>query len=260
MKIGIISDIHGNLPGLQACWRSLSSQEVDQVVCLGDLVQYGPYPSEVVDFVIRHGIDTVQGNCDRAVGRGRETTGDEFDNVHWDNMAADSLQWTRDQLSDSQVKFLRKLPAEMRYRSGKWNILCVHGLPGNITGSIRENATGEVYGFMIRRNSCDILALGHTHRMFLRSVQEGLIVNPGSVGGGTLPGESTLALLEVDNETGIVSISWQRVPFDMEAYSRKYLHEGLPETFLRCVVLGRDPRGEWLNDDITRRQRWAEPL
>lgn len=258
MRIGIISDVHGNLPGLTACWDVLISQGVDQVVCLGDLVQYGPYPSEVVDFVLRHDIDTVQGNCDRAAGRGRPDTGDTFDNVHWENMSAESLQWTVDQLSPSQRRFLRRLPAELRYRSGRFNLLCVHGLPGNVTGSLRGNASEEVCRLLLSRNSCDILALGHTHEMFLHSSRRGLIVNPGSTGGGTLPEESTLAVLDLNPDTGTVSVSWQRVPFDMEAYTRKYGHEGLPDTFLKCVLLGRDPRGRWLNEDINRRQRWAE--
>lgn len=259
MRIGVISDLHGNLPGLRACWERLSSAGTDLVVCLGDLVGYGPFPSEVVDFVMANRLQCVQGNCDRAAGRGREDTGDRFENVHWQRMAIDSMQWTIDQLDAGQRRFLRKLPTEIRLRMGLREVLCVHGLPGNVTGSLGERDSNEVYGFTLSRNSCQVLALGHTHRMFLRSVTEGLIFNPGSVGGGTLPGESTLTILEVDDHTGAVSVSWERVPFDLEEYSIRYSEEGLPQTFLKCIVLGRDPRGEWHTDDIDRRQLWAGP-
>jgi len=260
LRIGIIADIHGNLPGLEASWERLSHLDLDQVVCLGDLVQYGPYPAEVVDFVAGHDIETVQGNCDRAAGRGRTETGDVFVNVHWKAQAEESMEWTLEQLDSSQMRFLRKLPSELRYKVGRWDVLCVHGLPGNVNGSIGENDTNEVYSFTIHHNSCQVLALGHTHRMLLRSVREGMIMNPGSVGGGTLPGESTLAILEVEEETGTISASWMRVPFDTASYAGRFRQARLPETFLKCVILGRDPRGEWLTDDINRRQKWAEPL
>jgi putative phosphoesterase len=258
LRIGIISDIHGNLPGLRASWNLLTELEVDSVICLGDLVHYGPFPSEVVEFVRQRGIDTVQGNCDRAVARGRDDTGDEFDNIHWRQLAQKSLQWTTDNLSADQRKYLRKLPVELRYKFGRSELLCVHGLPGNISGRIQENSTNEVYGFLLERNFCQVLALGHTHEMFLRSVRAGLILNPGSVGGGTLPGESTFSVLSWDEETRELAVCWHRVPFDAVEYENRYRSAGLPETFLKCVLLGRDPRGKWLTSDINRRQRWAE--
>jgi putative phosphoesterase len=260
LKIGLISDIHGNLPGLSSCWKTLEALGVEDVVCLGDLVQYGPFPSEVVDFVIEHEIDVVQGNCDRAVGKGRTSTGDEFDNVHWKNQAEDVLDWTAGQLGESRRRYLRRLPFERRYRIGRWDLLCVHGLPGNIAGGIPVNAAREVYDLLIGRNSCNVLALGHTHEMFLKSLSKGMILNPGSLGGGTLPGCSTMAVLEIDDETGILSVSWHRVPFDTAEYESRYRSTGLPDTFLKCVLLGRDPRGKWHTDDINRRQQWAEPF
>ena len=258
MKIGIISDIHGNLPGLEACFKALTEEGVDQIVCLGDLVQFGPYPSEVIHFMQRNGIDTVQGNCDRAVAKGRDNTGDSFENIHWEHLASDLFQWTEDQISPEQRKYLKKLPAELRYIVGSRRILCVHGLPGNICGSIGRNDSKEVYDFMLEKNSCDYLLLGHTHEMYLQPRNTRMIINPGSVGGGTIPGESTMAILNINEENTTASISWYRIPFDTTAYEKKYRHEGLPETFLKCVLLGRDPRGKWHSDDFRRRQKWAE--
>ena len=258
MRIGIISDIHGNLPGLKACFEALGAEGADQIVCLGNLVQFGPYPSEVIDFVQRNGIDTVQGNCDRAVARGRDSTGDSFENVHWELLASELLSWTENQISPSQKKYLRKLPGEIRYKVGSIRILCVHGLPGNICGSIQNNASKDVYNLLLERNSCDILLLGHTHEMFFQPRNTRMIINPGSVGGGTLPGEATMAILDISEENTIASVSWYRVPFDMALYEKRYVYENLPDIFLKCVLLGRDQRGKWHTDDFTRRQKWAE--
>ncbi len=258
MRIGIISDIHGNLPGLEACLRTLDDEGVDQIVCLGDLVQFGPYPAEVIDLLQRDNIDTVQGNCDRAVAKGRDDTGDSFENVHWDNLAFEMLQWTKDQITPEQKRYLKKLPSELRFNIGSRRILCVHGLPGNINGSIQLNVASEVYDYMFSRNSCDILILGHTHEMLLQPRGNRLIINPGSIGGGTLPEEATVAVLNINEENTTASVCWHRVPFDTVSFEKKYRHEGLPETFLKCVLLGRDPRGKWHNSDYIRRQKWAE--
>ena len=260
MKIALISDIHGNLPGLVAALDHLETLGADQIVCLGDLVHYGPYPSEVVDLIMDRGIDTVQGNCDRAVARGRDFTGDHYPNVQWSSEADQVLQWTCDQIDPGQRKFLRDLPSSLRYKIGNNRILCVHGTPANISGSIRNSDTPEVHRYLIKRNDCDVLAAGHTHDMLLFSSNEGMIANPGSVGGGTLPGTSTMALLNVDEERPRVSVCWHRIPFDTGRYRAKYNEEKLPETFLKCVLLGRDPRGEWHTSEIGRRQKWAEPL
>ena len=85
-----------------------------------------------------------------------------------------------------------------------------------------------------------------------------MIINPGSVGGGTLPEESTMAILDINEENMTASVIWQRIPFNMSLYDKKYRHEGLPEIFLKCVLLGRDQRGKWYSNDINRRQKWAE--
>ena len=260
MRIALISDVHGNLPGLEASLEFLDSLGTDQIVCLGDLVHYGPYPSEVVDLINDRRIDTVQGNCDRAVGRGRDSTGDDYPNVQWQKEADEVLEWTCDQIDMKQKKYLGRLPFSRRYRIGSTRILCVHGTPANISASVRNSDTPEVHRYLLKRNDCDVLAAGHTHDMLLYSRNDGMIANPGSVGGGTLPGTATIAVLEVDENRPRVSVCWHRIPFDTGRYRAKYSEENLPETFLKCVLLGRDPRGEWHARGVGRRQKWAEPL
>ena len=257
MRVGILADIHGNLPALQACWRELESLGTDITVCLGDLVQYGPYPSEVIDFVRDHGIASLQGNCDRAVARSRSSTGDRFESTFWETMATETLAWTADTLGSEGAAFLRRLPQEIRLEADRVKVLCVHGLPGNITGELPEPSAGSVVDHLLDSGSCRVLLAGHTHRMSLASRPSGMLVNPGSVGGGTLPGQATMAVLDVD-ESGVPSISWHRVGYDMDPYERKFRHEGLPETFLKCIKYGRDPRGGWHVDDIIWRHKWAE--
>ncbi len=257
MKLGLISDIHGNLPGLRACCEYLEEENVDEIVCLGDLVQFGPFPSEVISFIREHEIDTVQGNCDRTIGRGRPDTGDEFENFHWEAFGAESLQWTDEQLSREEKHFLSKLPPEIIIEMESKIIHCTHASPGRITEAVSEGVANEIYDNLLWSNPCSVLAVGHSHGLFLAVSPSGMIVNPGSVGGGTLPGQATLSMVEV-GETGRISISWQRIPFDTEEYITKYREAELPEIFLNCILLGRDPRGTWHTNDHDWRQKWAE--
>src|ERR1700722_10620160 len=65
MKLGLISDVHGDMVALELAWAHLTVLGADRIVCAGDLVGYGPHPDKVVAFVAEHKIDAVRGNHDR---------------------------------------------------------------------------------------------------------------------------------------------------------------------------------------------------
>ncbi len=257
MRIGLISDVYGNLPALEAAWTWLSGEGSELIVCLGDLVGYGPFPEEVVGFVRDHEIETVQGNWDRAAGRGRDDPGDRFENSRWRSLASESLRWTIDKLSESGAVFLRELPHELRFAIGRSEILCVHGLPGNVSGRVAADAGNDVFDVLLERNHCSLLLSGNTGVPAIAVRPFGCLVNPGSIGGGSYPSQATAAVLEA-GDTGAVPVWWQRIEYDFERYERTYLESGLPEIFIRCFRTGRAPTGEWNTDDTIWRQRWAE--
>ncbi|MBD3370071.1 hypothetical protein GF402_06890 [Candidatus Fermentibacteria bacterium] len=257
MRIGLLSGIHGNLPALEACWSELRSAGADVVISLGNLVQYGPFPSEVLEFVRENSIDSVQGNCDRAVARSRDHDGSSYQNVHWESLGMEALRWTSSQLGDDDRRFLRRLPDELRYEVGGTRVLCVHGLPGRITEEIHGQLPGEIYDLLLRRNDCHVLLTGHGNRILLAQRSTGWIVSPGSVGGGTLPQAASMAVLSLE-ERHRRSVSWFRVEYDFQRYERAYTEANLPEIFLRCIKLGRDPEGRWHATEPVWRERWAK--
>jgi putative phosphoesterase len=255
MKIGLLSGIHGNLPALEACWSELKRLGADLAVNLGNVVQYGPFPSEALEFVRERPVESVQGSCDRAVARGRSSDGGSYQNVYWRELASEVLQWTASQLTEDDRRYLRKLPEELRYEVGGTRLLCVHGLPGKITEDLSDDLPGEIYDLLLRRNDCHVLVTGHGNRILMVERRGGWIVSPGSVGGGTLPGAASLAMLSLGE--GRRSVSWHRVEYDFDRYERAYRGAALPDIFLRCLRLGRDPRGRWHAADPAWRERWA---
>ena len=70
MKIAILSDIHSNIHALEAVWKDINYVQPDEIYCLGDLVGYGAYPNDTIDFVRKNNIPTVMGNYDDAVDSG----------------------------------------------------------------------------------------------------------------------------------------------------------------------------------------------
>jgi putative phosphoesterase len=256
LRIAIISDIHGNLPALEAAWRAVACAAPDITVCLGDLVQYGPSPGDVISFMRTHGVDAIQGNCDRAVGRNRRDTGDEFENPHWRNLASETLYWTMDNISAEARSYLKTLPDSRQFMINRRTALFVHGLPGNPSLGLPSQTAHEVYDMVLRRNDCRLFASGHTHEPLVVLRPEGLIINPGSVGGGTRPAGGTLAILDVAEGAEPYA---EIVGFEYDIRELRQLYEkaGIPEVFLHCARLGRDPRGRWHTEDPRLRQEWA---
>lgn len=256
MRLALISDIHGNLPALEAAWRVVACAAPDVTVCLGDLVQYGPSPAEVISFVRTHRVETIQGNCDRAAGRGRTETGDDYENPHWRRLARETLSWTIDNTpSDSRI-FLRNLPEGSQYQMNRQRIFLTHGLPGTPSQGLPARTANEVYDLTLSRNDCRIFCSGHTHEPMVVERPGGLIVNPGSVGGGTRPGGGTLAIVSIA-ENGEAEARIEEFEYDMGRLESLYEKAGIPGVFLLCSRLGRDPRGRWHTEDPRLRQEWA---
>jgi predicted phosphodiesterase len=256
MRVGVLGSVHANLPGLRKALQRLDKAGADPIVCLGDVVGYGPFPCAAVDLLRERGVEVIQGNWDRAAGRGRTSPGDSFETVHWERLAERSMEWTAERLTASQRRWLSRLPAELRFRVAGRNLLLTHGLPGRQPVELERDLPAEVYDMLLQRSGCDVMVSGQSNRMGLVRRPRGLLASPGSVGGGTLPAAASAMVVEVEPE-GDVSVCWHRVEFDMEEYRREYDRAGLPEVFLRCVELGRDQRGPWHTRDTRRRQQWA---
>lgn len=123
VKTAIVSDIHGNLAALEAVMEDLRSQSVTQIICLGDVVGYGPNPCECLDAVMNFEF-TILGNHDSSA---------LFDPEGFNNSAERAIFWTRQQLHQTggpaecrrRLEFICKMPRVMR----KGGMLFVHGSP-----------------------------------------------------------------------------------------------------------------------------------
>lgn len=172
MRIVIVSDIHANYDA----WNAFS-EEYDELWVLGDLVNYGPQPREVLEDVRKRAKLVVQGNHDYAVGH--------EDDSQWHPrfraMAEITRRFTSSQLSHEQHQYLRQLPVTLHAERDGTRFQLVHALPSNPHyGRLAPDA--EEWAKEIEGLAADVLLVGHSHVPFIRRVQDKTIVNPGSIG------------------------------------------------------------------------------
>jgi putative phosphoesterase len=155
MRIGIISDVHGDLATLENTLHKFKTQHhVSHILCAGDLVGRGPEQNRVVEVHRENTIITVRGNHD-----------DWFSGINKDNTA-----------------FLKNLPLDWQGELGGVRLFMCHGKPGNNMWGMYKDHLSETYLNMVLRSlKVDVLVTGHTHLPLFLRVAEGCLINPGSL-------------------------------------------------------------------------------
>ena len=172
MRIAIVSDIHGNFDALSAVPR-----DYDQLWVLGDLVNYGPEPKPVIDFVRANATLVLRGNHDHAVGRHQ----DPRCAPPYKPLAEETMVYTERILSDDDKRYLAELPTFVERRIGGLEFLLCHATPSDALFGYRPAESPEWDADLVNRG-CDVLLAGHTHVPFQRTVNGRLVANPGSLG------------------------------------------------------------------------------
>ncbi len=172
MKIAIISDLHGNYEAL----RSLP-ERFDELWVLGDLVNYGPEPGAVVDFVKTHSTVVVRGNHDHSIGYDV----DPRCSARYQKMADITRRYTASVLSKEQKEFLRQLPLKLELKRQDTSFYLCHAKPSDpLYGYCPEQSEDWIYE--LDHIEGDVLLAGHTHTPFIRRIGNRVMVNPGSLG------------------------------------------------------------------------------
>ena len=180
MKIAFISDIHANIFALKEVMKDIKSQNVDQTICLGDLVGYAPYPNEVINLIKEQNILTIQGNYDESTGEELMACGCDYETQKETENANRSLFWTQEEVSEENQKWLANLIKEKKLEIEGWNVYLVHGSPRKNNEYLYSDSNEikeitEEFDF-------DILLSGHTHIPFFKVINNKYIVNAGSAG------------------------------------------------------------------------------
>ena len=230
MRLGLISDIHGNLPALEAVLGELNESGIDRLVCLGDLAA-GPEPRATIDRLQELDCPVVLGNWDTWLLEGVPPL--ELD---VGPMLRDQSDWSAAQLSEADKVFLQSLPPQLELDLDGVTVLCVHGSPRSALEDIHATTADAVLAQMFNGNRPAVLAAGHTHVQLARLHGTTLIVNPGSVGlpfnswppNGTVRMSPWAEYAVLTVEGGCISTELRRAPYDVPALLELARESGMP--------------------------------
>jgi predicted phosphodiesterase len=247
MRTLVLSDLHANLTALQASLKAAEGKW-DRVVCLGDVVGYGPDPNEVTSWVRESGAVTIRGNHDKAVAELMPT--DDFNPV-----AKQAVGWTRSQLSNENLDWLAALPQGPLEAE---RLVLVHGafqdedeyvftpsqaLEGLLDSSLPVTFFGHTHhqgGFSYQDSQLEILQLHPRSRELHCALRidsdKRYLLNPGSIGqprdGDPRAG---FAIADLDHS----AIEFYRVAYDIQQVQMRMRQARLPEPLAHRLSLGR---------------------
>ena len=248
MRIALLSDVHGNLPALEAVLEDIDGRRVGGIYHLGDLVGYGPWPDEVVALLRDRGIAGIAGNYDSTVALDYKHCGCRYEDARQEELSHLSYAWTRAHVSGSTKSWLGALPFRLDVRplgghvSGPTLIL-VHGNPVLNTVYWTEDRPDRFCIEMAGRAGAragDIVAFGHTHRPWQREVEGVHFVNTGSVG-RPKDGDWRAGYVLVDVADGAPAVEFIRVEYDLDRAAAAIRASELPDDLAAYLETGGKP-------------------
>jgi putative phosphoesterase len=237
MRIAVISDVHGNLIGLDAALADLQTRQADQVVFLGDMIQGGPQPAEVVARLRALACPVVMGNADAWLLTGKETGSEGPPSEQQLAVRA----WQLAQLDDEDRAFIEQFQptVEITLGEGK-SLLCFHGSPHSFDDIILPTTPEDEFQRLLGPFAPAVMCGGHTHLQQIRRLGDSFFFNPGSAGfayshqqpAAGFKADAWAEYAVLSFERGRMGLEFRRVPFDAEALMQIYLQSGRPHAEL----------------------------
>ena len=250
MKYALISDIHANLPALEAVLADVARHhDVDATYHLGDLVGYAPWPNETVELIRHRGIVGIAGNYDSTTGTDYKHCGCKYENPHQEKLSHLSYEWTRANVTPEVRRYLAGLPFRLDlwprggHVSGGPKLILVHGTPTLNTLYWPEDRPDsfctQMAGIAGARPG-DVIAFGHTHKPWHRSVEGVHFLNTGSVG-KPKDGDWRAGYVLLSMGDGEAHAEFIRVDYDVERTMAGIRESDLPDEFAEQLRTGGVP-------------------
>lgn len=229
MRLALISDIHGNVRGLEACLDDLKAQGgADEIVGAGDYCMDGPRPREVLERLDAIGARCARGNTDRYIGLPEDEDGED----------AAALTWQRERIGPTWTQWLRELPFSLCIGEGPDALLVVHANPKDDERHIWPDADDAFLEDATENTLERTVAFGHLHMPYVRMWRDRLFVNVSSAG---LPkdGDPRAGYAILTQRPSGWQVKHRRVAFDVDKVARDIDKQDMPDRKKRISVLRR---------------------
>jgi predicted phosphodiesterase len=234
--VAVITDIHANLPALQAALARIDELAIKRVYCGGDLVGYGPHPNEVCALIEGRAIPTIYGNYDYAIARDLEDCGCAYRTPHERAVGQQSVDWTLSHADEASKGFMRELPFDLRFDVGGVAVHLVYGSPRRVNEYLFEDKGQRLFERIAAAEDARVLVFGHTHKPWVGEHGGVLFVNCGSVG-KPKDGDARGAFAVLRPAAEGVGVAIERVAYDAESVADEVRRAGLPGELADKLVL-----------------------
>jgi putative phosphoesterase len=253
MRIALFSDIHANLPALEAFYDNVDKLEPDAMYCLGDLVGYNIWPNEVIRSIRERRIPTIAGNYDFGIGRSSDECGCAYKTDEDKANGKVSISFTDHIMAPAERNFLRSLPAhikvEFQLNDDTLNLLLVHGSPRKNNEYLFEDREEKSLLRIMEQADADIMCFGHTHKPYHRALQDEKghfrhAINIGSVGKPKDNDPRGCYVMLTINETSSITnkesikVEFIRFMYDIEKAARAVEESPLPDVYADMLRYG----------------------
>jgi putative phosphoesterase len=234
--VAVITDVHANLPALEATLGRIDELGIERTYCGGDLVGYGPHPNEVCRLIEARGIPTIYGNYDYAIARDLDDCGCAYVTPHDRELGQQSVEWTLEHTDGASKAFMRKLPFDLRFAVGDWQVHLVHGSPRKVNEYLFEDKPDSLYERLAAAEDAQLLIFGHTHKPWIRDFGGVRFVNCGSVG-KPKDGDPRGAFAVLEWTGDEIAVRIERVEYDAATVAREVAAAGLPQEFADKLLI-----------------------
>ena len=183
MKIAIISDIHGNLEALTATLEDIEKRNVNEIICLGDIIAKGIHPKECLDLIRKKCKIVIRGNCDRHFSEEHKNP-DELPEIEQKR-----IKWNQSMINKEDREYLLNLPFSYEFYMSGSLVRVFHATPEFDNKTVLNvDKTETKYKMFLpsektmTQDTADVIIYGHIHHPYMDKIYNKTIINVGSVG------------------------------------------------------------------------------
>lgn len=235
MKIAIISDIHANIPALSSVLEDIKKNQVDSIICLGDVATLGPSPREAIKMIKDLNCPCIIGNHEEVLFHPENAEDYDIKGELLDR----TIHWCLNKLNSEDINFLKTFVPTLSIKlENNKNLFCYHGSPTSSIGTINNETTNnEIDDFFKSYEPISIAIGGHSHIQMVREHKDLLIVNTGSVGCAfrtpphSPPAPSLLPYAEyalINSDNNDIAVELKKIDFDIQLFVNTLKSSDLP--------------------------------
>ncbi|QQD13767.1 metallophosphoesterase family protein [Sphingobacterium sp. UDSM-2020] len=239
IQIAIFSDIHGNLPALNAVLADIQSKNIYYKYCLGDLVDFAPWGNEVIELIKNEKIPCLMGNHDERIAFDLPIIPLEKHDAEETENRIIAIKHSKETITHENKLFLGQLPylmqLDFKVKHKHWKIQLIHGSLESNEAYLYASEPNSTFEDIFFKTHADIIVMGHTHLPFIKDIDKKWAINTGSVGRSKrMCKDATYLLVELHEDRIHTEII--QVPFDIIAVAHEIKASGIPDFYAEFLL------------------------